>query len=147
MTIDKPAMIQGDGSLVRVRFLCRDMMQLRLRKRYDVVLLLSTSKWVHLQTLGELGCEYFVWRVTRVRKSRDGSGRSMGSIWFYVNVVCTVNVGWTELGCHGSHGWQIILGGGHGTPQTAILSGGPNGPNSANQTLSYAIYGYLWMDP
>ncbi|CAE7866296.1 CYP65 [Symbiodinium microadriaticum] len=33
----------------RVRFRCRDLLRLKLRRKYDVVLLLSTSKWVHLQ--------------------------------------------------------------------------------------------------
>lgn len=37
----------------RLRFICRDVMKLRLkRRRFDVVLLLSTSKWLHLQRLG-----------------------------------------------------------------------------------------------
>ena len=36
----------------RVRFRCRDLLRLKLRRKYDVVLLLSTSKRVHLQQLG-----------------------------------------------------------------------------------------------
>lgn len=43
------AQAAADTAHGRLRFVCRDMMKLRLRKTYDVILLLSTSKWVHLQ--------------------------------------------------------------------------------------------------
>ena len=45
------AVDRTNDAVSRVRFLCRDMMKLRLQRSYDVVLLLSTSKWLHLQCL------------------------------------------------------------------------------------------------
>eukprot|EP00434_Breviolum_minutum_P012445 symbB.v1.2.010964.t1/scaffold727.1/size198231/9 len=56
---------QADAAVPgRAKFLCRDMMKLRLRRTYDVVLLLSTSKWVHLQH-GDQGLQALFLRIRR----------------------------------------------------------------------------------